>query len=91
MPTLNGDELVAAFRHWESHNRPHGRQTFYALSAYTNEDVQRRCEVVGMEGVVPKPLRIDVVVGLLRELLEKSELERCARSLRALQKARVAP
>jgi len=47
--------------------------------------------VVGMEGVVPKPLRIDVVVGLLRELLEKSELERCARSLRALQKARVAP
>jgi len=67
MPALNGDELVSAFRHWENHNRPDTqRQTFYALSAYTDDpNVQKRCEIVGMQGVVTKPLVIESIVGLL--------------------------
>jgi len=71
MPTLNGDELVAAFRHWESHNRPQAQQqTFYAMSAYTNQNVLERCQLVGMKGVVAKPLSIGNVVELLRKLHE---------------------
>jgi len=67
MPALNGDELVAAFRHWETHNRPDTQhQTFYALSAYTDDpNVQKRCRHVGMEGVVAKPLLIEVIVELM--------------------------
>ena len=69
MPAINGDELVAAFRHWERHNRPTGsQQMIYALSAYTNADVQERCKAVGMAGVVAKPLRIETIVGLLSDL-----------------------
>ena len=67
MPALNGDELVAAFRHWENHNRPDTQhQTIYALSAYTHDhDVQDKCKVVGMEGVLAKPLLIEVIIELL--------------------------
>ena len=67
MPVLNGDELVAAFLHWENHNRPMQRQKIYALSAYTSHDVQERCELVGMEGVIAKPLVINVIVDLLQQ------------------------
>jgi CheY-like chemotaxis protein len=44
MPNHNGDELCKAFRHWEAFNRPVGQvQPIYALSAYTNENIRRRC------------------------------------------------
>jgi signal transduction histidine kinase/ActR/RegA family two-component response regulator len=70
MPCIDGDEVVAAFRHWESNNRTGKLQTIYALSAYTNAGVQKRCQVVGMAGVLAKPLRIEIVEELLRKALQ---------------------
>jgi len=65
MPNINGDEVVAAFRHWERNNRTGEQQNIYALSAYTNEGVQKRCADVGMAGVVAKPIRIEIIVELI--------------------------
>jgi len=76
MPALNGDELVAAFRHWENHNRSDTQhQTIYALSAYTHDhDVQDKCKVVGMEGVLAKPLLIEVIIELLLQAAQGENL-----------------
>ena len=75
MPALNGDELVSAFRHWENHNRPATQhQTIYALSAYTHDhNMQKKCEIVGMEGVITKPLVIGAITELLLQQLHATK------------------
>ena len=70
MPVINGDEVVAAFRHWEGNNRTGKPQMIYALSAYTSEDVQKRCADVGMAGVVSKPIRIGIILELINTAME---------------------
>jgi len=70
MPVINGDEVVAAFRHWEGNNRTGKPQMIYALSAYTSEDVQKRCAHVGMAGVVSKPIRIGIILELINTAME---------------------
>jgi len=78
MPFLNGDEVVAAFRHWESFNRTGNapsnsgssggeslRQPIYALSAGPDPEMQRRCRAAGLQGVLAKPIDIHSIQRLV--------------------------
>lgn len=68
MPYQNGDEIVAGFRHWEKFNRVGEQvQLIYALTSYTNDEVQRRCKEARMSGIIRKPLQIEKIEALLRD------------------------
>lgn len=69
MPYQNGDEIVAGFRHWEKFNRSKEQlQTIYAVTSYTSDEVQRRCQESGMSGVIRKPLQVHMLAGLTQNL-----------------------
>jgi len=69
MPGQNGDELVAAFRLWERHNRPNQtKQVICAFTAYDGDTTLAiRCKEAGMNGILSKPMKLDRIMALVRD------------------------
>ena len=71
MPRLDGLQATRQFRAFERRSRPSGeRLPVVALSANVFDEAIQDCRAAGMDGFVPKPLRID----MLRAALASSSI-----------------
>ena len=87
MPNQSGDEVIAAFRHWETHNRPVTHiQPIYALSSHCDDPMRAKCRDAGMTGVLAKPMQIGLVVDIYirhaREATQQWVCETCGIKVR---------
>lgn len=73
MPRMDGFEATLAIRAWEQ-ERGHTAVAIVALTANTIEADRRRCEEVGMNDFLAKPLRRDALCEVLASLAAKGVL-----------------
>lgn len=62
---MNGCQLTELFREWEVKNRTGKRQNIIALTAYTSPEVATQCEVAGMQGILTKPLKMEMALEMI--------------------------
>ena len=66
LPKMQGEELIAKIRKYESRFRPF-ESRIYALTAYDIHDVKKGCIAAGANNVFNKPLTIDLISKIIRE------------------------
>jgi CheY-like chemotaxis protein len=69
MPVMNGHEATRRIRALP--DRPRGRLPIIAMTANVIKSEIDECLAVGMDSHVGKPIDIDIVIGKLREFLER--------------------
>jgi len=72
MTGMDGCELTRQFREWEVVNRVGKRQYIIALTAYTSIEVSAQCEDAGMQGILTKPLQVDLALDMIGALEKNS-------------------
>lgn len=70
MPIMNGYEATTQIRSIEKENGIETPVPIAALTAHALQDVEQKCMEVGMNEFVTKPLKLDVVKGLLSRLIK---------------------
>lgn len=73
MPRMDGFEATLAIRAWEQ-ERGHSAVAIVALTANTVEGDRQRCQEVGMDDFLAKPLRRDALCEVLASLAAKGVL-----------------
>jgi CheY-like chemotaxis protein len=72
MPIMNGLECSRRIREFENTLEGHTRVTIAALTGLAQADVQRDAIGSGMDLFVTKPVRLDSLVPLIKDVFPKS-------------------
>lgn len=67
LPDVDGITVVERVRfHEEQHNKK--RSKIYAFTAHSDEDIRQKCAEVEMDGFINKPLTVEALAEILKEI-----------------------
>ncbi len=69
MPIMDGFDATRAIRHFEEDHDRLLRTPIVALTANAYQEIHDRCFESGMDAFLTKPVRAEVLIGLVRRLL----------------------